>query len=117
MDATTTSADRPLGRVLIIDDDERLLVEIQASLYAAAKQMLDAHTREVETYEALAARVAANAGWSLAHWCGGPACEATVKAETKATIRCIPRDLPVQLGRCVVCGGRSERRVVFARAY
>ncbi len=96
---------------------EALLAEIQADLFAAAKRMLEAHTAAVEGYTELAERVAANAGWSIAHWCGDAACEARVKAETKATIRCIPRDLPVEAGRCIVCGGLSKRRVVFARAY
>ncbi len=96
---------------------EGLLKEIQGNLFATAKRMLDTHTVEVETYDDLAARVTANAGWSLAHWCGDPACEARIKAETKATIRCIPRDLPLEPGRCVVCGRGSERRVVVARAY
>lgn len=96
---------------------ETLLAEIQVDLFTAAKRMLDEHTAEVESYDELAERVAANAGWSLAHWCGDAACEARVKAETKATIRCIPRDLPVEVGRCIACGGVSEQRVIFARAY
>jgi prolyl-tRNA synthetase len=79
--------------------------------------MRDEHTAAVESFESLAERVATNAGWSLAHWCGGAACEARVKAETKATIRCIPRDQPREAGRCIVCGGSSECRVIFARAY
>jgi len=61
--------------------------------------------------------VAANAGWSLAHWCGDTACEARVKTETKATIRCIPTELAPEAGSCVVCGRSSDRRVVFSRAY
>ncbi|HEU5434468.1 MAG TPA: hypothetical protein VFU81_22540 [Thermomicrobiales bacterium] len=60
---------------------------------------------------------AANAGWSLAHWCGAATCEARVKAETKATIRCIPNGAAAEAGGCVVCGGESRRRVIFARAY
>jgi prolyl-tRNA synthetase len=96
---------------------EALLGEIQTDLFSAAKRMLDEHSAEVESFEELAARVAANAGWSLAHWCGDAACEAQVKAETKATIRCIPRDLPAGPGKCIVCGATSERRVIFARAY
>ncbi len=96
---------------------EGLLDAIQGNLFANAKRMLDEHTVEVDTYTELVERVGANAGWSLAHWCRAPACEARVKAETKATIRCIPRDLPAQPGRCVACGGLSERRVVIARAY
>ena len=94
-----------------------LLVSIQSDLFASAKRVLDGHTAEVETYAELVERVGANAGWSRAHWCGGPACEATVKAETKASIRCIPHDLRAEAGRCVVCGASSERRVVIARAY
>jgi prolyl-tRNA synthetase len=96
---------------------EALLGEIQVDLFSAAKQTLDEHTVEVESFEELATRVAANAGWSLGHWCGDAGCEARVKVETKATIRCIPRDLPSKSGRCVVCGGKSDRRVIFARAY
>jgi prolyl-tRNA synthetase len=65
----------------------------------------------------LARRVSANAGWSPAHWCGTAACEAQIKVETKATICCIPRDLPPELGRCFLCGGMSDRRVIVARAY
>jgi prolyl-tRNA synthetase len=79
--------------------------------------MLDEHTAEVETYEELAKRVGANAGWSLVRWCGNAACEARIKAETKATIRCIPRNQSLDPGACIVCGGSSDRRVIVARAY
>ena len=96
---------------------EAVLGEIQTELLSTAKRMLAEHTADVETYEDLADRVAANAGWSLAHWCGGAACEARIKAETKATVRCIPRDLPPESGRCIMCGVTSGGRVVFARAY
>jgi prolyl-tRNA synthetase len=94
-----------------------LLDDIQRSLFEAAKAMLEANTANVETYDELAARVAANAGWSLAHWCEDPACEAKIKAETKATTRCIPFDQPEESGTCIVCGKPSSKRVIFARAY
>jgi prolyl-tRNA synthetase len=96
---------------------ETSLTEMQTDLFIAAKQMLDEHTAEVETYEELAKRVAANAGWSLVRWCGNAACEARIKAETKATIRCIPRNQSLDPGACIVCGGSSDRRVIVARAY
>ena len=63
-----------------------------------------------------AERVAADAGWSLARWFGDAVSAATIKTETEATIRCIPRDLPPDPGGRVVCGRPSERRVVVARA-
>jgi prolyl-tRNA synthetase len=94
-----------------------LLDAIQRDLFTAARQMLDAHTAEVESYRELADRVARNAGWSLAHWCGDAACEARIKADTKATSRCIPFDQPEELGACITCGRPSGRRVIFARAY
>lgn len=93
------------------------LDDIQSSLLTAAGAMLRDHLAEVDDRATLAARAAANAGWSLAHWCGGAACEAAVKVETKATIRCIPRDRTEERGACVVCGEPSPGRVIFARAY
>jgi prolyl-tRNA synthetase len=96
---------------------EATLAAIQGDLYAAARGLRDEHVVAVDRYADLVERVAANAGWSLAHWCGAAACEARVKGETKATIRCISNDPPVESGRCIVCGGASKRRVIFARAY
>jgi len=52
-----------------------------------------------------------------AHWCGGPACEAEMKDETKATIRCIPLAAPEEQGACLMCGGPSSRRVIMAKSY
>ena len=94
-----------------------VLAAMQTDLFVAARTMRDEHTAEVHTYGELAERVAGNAGWSLAHWCGNAECEARVKTETKATIRCIPRDLASEPGACLMCGGASEQRVVIARAY
>ncbi len=94
-----------------------LLDAIQRDLFTAARRMLDEHTAAVESFQDLADRVAHNAGWSLAHWCGDAACEARIKAETKATSRCIPFEQPEEPGACIVCDRPSGRRVIFARAY
>lgn len=93
------------------------LVAIQDGMLATAKRMLADHTAEVESFDELAARVVANAGWSLVRWCGNAACEARIKAGTKATIRCLPHDAASERGRCLVCGGPSDQRMVVARAY
>jgi prolyl-tRNA synthetase len=94
-----------------------LLDEIQSSLFDSARRMLEENTEWVSNYERLVERAAANAGFSRAWWCGSDACEAQVKAETHATIRCIPFDQPGGSGPCVVCGGESSEQVIFARAY
>ncbi|MCD7970733.1 MAG: hypothetical protein LUF87_10310, partial [Alistipes sp.] len=53
----------------------------------------------------------------LAHWDGTPETEEAIKAETKATIRCIPLDAPYEPGKCIYSGKPSNHRVVFARSY
>jgi prolyl-tRNA synthetase len=107
----------PIAIDQLVTEIPALLEAIQADLLAAARAMMNANTAQVDDYATLAERVASNAGWNLAHWCGGAACEAQVKAETKATTRCVPFDQPEESGACIVCGGASTGRVIFARAY
>ncbi len=52
-----------------------------------------------------------------AHWDGTDETEARIKAETKATIRCIPLDAKETAGVDMLTGKPSSRRVLFARAY
>lgn len=94
---------------------QELMAEIQANLYRRAQAFRDEHTQYVEDFESLRAAVAD--GFAYAWWCGSAECEAKVKEETTATIRCIPLDQEGGQGGCVVCGGRSEARAVFGRAY
>ena len=53
----------------------------------------------------------------MAHWNGTSEVEAQIKADTKATIRCIPLDPAPSPGKCMITGEASEREVVFAVAY
>ncbi len=94
-----------------------ILDDVQHSLFTAAKRMLDTHTEDVSDYERLKERVAINAGFSRASWCGSAECETRVKAETRATIRCIPFEQPEQVGPCLVCGEAGRFQVIWARAY
>jgi prolyl-tRNA synthetase len=56
----------------------------------------------------------------FAGWCGSPECEATIKGDTKATIRVLPdeefrsADVP---RRCLRCGKPAIAEAVWARAY
>ena len=95
----------------------RMLEEMQARLLASARERMERLTADVATWDDLAERVAANAGWNRVWWCGDAGCEARVKAETKATIRCIPFDQPGGSGPCVVCGRTATQQVIMARAY
>jgi prolyl-tRNA synthetase len=93
------------------------LAAMQTRLYQAAAKTLAERTADVSTYAELEERVAANAGWNRAGWCGDEDCETRVKTETKATIRCIPFDQPTSVGTCVVCDKPAKYQVIIARAY
>ena len=56
-------------------------------------------------------------GFALAYWCGSADCEAAIKEQTKATIRCIPLKQSAEPGQCVYCSGAATEKAVFARAY
>jgi prolyl-tRNA synthetase len=53
----------------------------------------------------------------LAHWDGTSETEEMIKAETKATIRCLPLEHEEEDGVCIYSGKPSKRRVIFALAY
>ena len=92
-----------------------LLDEIQSALLAKATAFRDANIHDTADYDTL--KEVVQNGWAFSWWCGDAACEATVKEETKATIRCIPLAQPEGSGACVVCGKPATEKVYFAKAY
>lgn len=96
---------------------DELLSDVQSRLYATAVQRLRENTVHVNSLVELYERATSNAGFSLAGWCEDAGCEARVKAESRATIRCLPFDQPDSHGACVVCGRPATVTAVFARAY
>lgn len=95
---------------------KKLLSEIQANIYQKAVNYRAANTTTVETYDEFKQKIE-DGGFILAHWDGTPETEELIKAETKATIRCIPLEGDKTPGKCMVTGKPSVQRVVFARAY
>ncbi len=93
-----------------------LLDDLQKALYARALQFREEHSYTIDDYAQFQADIE-KGGFFWAHWCGSGACEAKIKDETKATIRCVPFEAKKEPGACMVCGAPSEQRVVFARAY
>nr|MBC7245903.1 proline--tRNA ligase [Chloroflexota bacterium] len=92
-----------------------ILDAIQRNLYAQALRFREENTFYPTTYDEL--REAVAEGFALAYWCGSADCEATIKEETKATIRCIPLQQDGEPGRCVYCGNQAKEKAVFARAF
>jgi prolyl-tRNA synthetase len=94
-----------------------MLGTIQSSLYERAREFREKHTHRVDDYKKFLEILDTDGGFLWCHWCGSGECEERIKDETKATIRCIPMKSEPEEGKCLLCGGRSERRVIFARAY
>ncbi len=95
---------------------EALLEEIQQNIYDKALKMRDSRVKKVDSYDEFKKEIE-NGGFFLCHWDGTPETEELIKAETKATIRCIPLDGEEEEGVCMVTGKPSKRRVIVARAY
>ena len=93
-----------------------LLEDIQNNIFEKALKQRESMTRTVETYDEFKEEIE-KGGFILAHWDGTTETEELVKAETKATIRCIPLDGDTTPGFCMVTGKPSKQRVIFARSY
>jgi prolyl-tRNA synthetase len=102
---------------------EKLLGEIQQALFDKALAFRRANTHVAKSYDEF--KQAVETGFAFAHWCGSSDCEASIKEETRATMRCIPLDPAAVLGNgggdgsgtCVYCGKPTKARAIFARAY
>ena len=95
----------------------KLLIDIQNNLYTKALERTTNMTHKVDSYDEFKKVLDEKSGFVLAHWDGTPETEEKIKEETKATIRCIPLNNPLEDGTCIYSGKPSTQRVLFARAY
>ncbi len=104
----------------IMDIDNKiihLLDQIQSNLFQRAYAFRENNTYRVDTWEEFKTTLDTTGGFISAHWDGTPETEEKIKEETKATIRVIPLNSPLESGKCIYSGKPSTRRVIFARAY
>ena len=96
---------------------EKLLEDIQENIFKKALAFRDSMITKVDTYDEFKQQLETKGGFFLCHWDGTPETEEQIKADTKATIRCIPFDTPEEEGKDMVTGKPSHRRVLIAKAY
>lgn len=101
----------------VVDHAARLLDEIQNKMYENSKNFLLDNTKELETYDEFKDYIGADSGFVKALWCGDADCEAQVKDETKATIRCLPFEDQGPTGVCIHCGKPADKVAIFGKAY
>ncbi len=99
----------------LADQVRDLLDTIQNGILVKAEKFRDENIHEAKTYDDLKGIV--ENGWAEAWWCGDPACEAKIKADTKATTRCMNFEHQHGHGLCVCCGKDAEKKIYFSKAY
>lgn len=95
----------------------QLLTDIQENIYKKAADFRTEHITPANSYDEFKELLDGKGGFISAHWDGTSESELKIKEETKATIRCIPLDNPLEDGVCIYSGKPSIQRVLFARAY
>ncbi len=115
-----------LHRDELVSSAASILDDMQAALFSRAKTFREQHTREIDDWAEFVAfftpqnpeRPEIHGGFALSHWCGSRECEERINDELSVTLRCIPFDSETpQPGKCLLCGGESKQRAVFAKAY
>ena len=104
-----------LGRLLLAAMDQ-----MQADLLSAARERRERASLRGATKAQFIEHIENEAGFVYAGYCGDAACEADIKAKTKATIRVLPDPefrSPVAPTTCVWCDRPSVAEAVWAKAY
>lgn len=101
----------------IENEIEKLLEDIQTSIYKKALDFRADNITKVDTFDEFVKVLDTKAGFVSAHWDGTPETEELIKEKTKATIRCVPLNNTLEEGKCILTGKPSTQRVLFARAY
>jgi prolyl-tRNA synthetase len=107
----------PLPRAAAAIDE--LLAEIQVSLFQTAHDERERRTlRDPRRYDEMVEYLREPGGFVASQWCGGTECEARVKEDSSATIRCLPLggERPAS-GACICCGRPAATAAVWAQAY
>jgi len=112
-----TGEKRPVARERIVGEVATTLDTIQRALFDKALAFRRANTHAVKSYGEFKERLEAEGGFFEADWGGTTEQELRIQEETKATIRCIPREGGEPQGPCFLTGGRAHARVILAKAY
>src|SRR5687768_4506452 len=105
----------------IAEEVEDILEKIQQEMLETARDRREKNSiRTGITYDRFKEVMEGAGAFVYAGWCGGEACEAKVKEETKATIRCLPDEEFQSAERpesCLHCGKDSITEALWAKAY
>lgn len=97
---------------------EKTLEDIQENIFNKAKDFRAEHTTEVSSFEEFVEVLENKTGFISAFWDGTSETEEKIKAQTKATIRCIPFPEVDLEGKLDFYSGQPAKfKVLYAKAY
>ena len=96
---------------------EKLMKEIQQSMYDACQKRMIEKTTIALNMEELEKNLEENQGYVKTMWCGSRECEDKVKEVTGAPSRCIPFEQEHLSDTCVCCGKKADTMIVWGRQY
>jgi prolyl-tRNA synthetase len=94
-----------------------MMKQIQATMFEKARAFSEQNTRDAATYDELKQILAESGGFVRAWFKPDRKNEATIKEQTKATVRCIPLEGQSGSGNCIFSGEETSTWVFFAQAY
>jgi prolyl-tRNA synthetase len=116
-----TKEKRPVSLSTLGEDVAETLSKMQRDMLAAALDRREANSyRGGLTYDRFRELMDGQGGFVYAGWCGDPKCEAEIKDDTKATIRCLPdeefrsAEAPTT---CLKCGRTATSEALWAKSY
>jgi prolyl-tRNA synthetase len=116
---TNRAAKETVSTTVVVQRVPEMLQEIHQTLFDQALAFRRSRTYQVASYDEFRELMAdrQRLGFVEAWWCGDGACEAEIKEETQATIRCLPLEHPDGSGPCLRCGRPGTAWAIFAKAY
>jgi prolyl-tRNA synthetase len=118
--ARRTSEKGPVSLENVTASVKAALDEIQAALFAAARERQEKNSIRGATKAQFLDFMKGSGGFAYGGFCGNASCEAQVKQQTNATIRVLPdpefrsKETP---RTCMWCGAPSLAEAVWAQAY
>ena len=96
---------------------DTLLEEIQINMFNECKKRMQEKTTEAHNLQEFEHNINTNQGFIKAMWCGSLECEEKIKELTAAKSRCMPFIQEKIDTKCVCCGKKAEKLVIWGRQY
>ncbi len=104
-------------RSSIVSEMQGILDDVQKGIFNKAKERMESRIYKAEAYEQFKKDLVEKPGFYEAMWCGSEDCEAKIKEDTSATVRCLGTEDKHFADKCLVCQNEAKHFVYLAKAY